>query len=29
MLALREHLQAIIQHCRSLIGALMAIEEIR
>jgi hypothetical protein len=29
MLAQREHLQAVIQHCRSLVGALMAIEEIR
>ena len=29
MLAQREHLQAVIQHCRSLVGALMAIAEIR
>jgi hypothetical protein len=29
MLAQREHLQAVIQHCRSLVGALMAISEIR
>ena len=28
MLAKREHLQAVIQHCRSLVGALMAIAEI-
>jgi hypothetical protein len=29
MLAQREHLQAIIQHCRSLVAALMAIADIR
>jgi len=29
MLAQREHLQAVIQHCRSLVGALMAIADIR
>jgi hypothetical protein len=29
MVAQREHLQAVIQHCRSLVGALMAIAEIR
>ena len=29
MLTKREHLQAVIQHCRSLVGALMAIAEIR
>ncbi len=28
-LAQREHLQAVIQHCRGLVGALMAIEDIR
>jgi hypothetical protein len=29
MLAKREHLQAVIQHCRGLVGALMAIADIR
>jgi DnaJ-class molecular chaperone len=29
MLAKREHLQAVIQHCRSLVGATMAIADIR
>jgi hypothetical protein len=28
MLAQREHLQAVIQHCRSLVGAVMAIKDI-
>ena len=29
MLAQREHLVAVIQHCRGLVGALMAISEVR
>jgi hypothetical protein len=29
MPAKREHLQAVIQHCRGLVGALMAIADIR
>jgi len=28
MLAQREHLQAVIQYCRSLVGAVMAIKDI-
>ncbi len=28
MLAQREHLQAVIQHCRSLVGAVMVIADI-
>jgi hypothetical protein len=28
MLARREHLQAVIQHCRSLVGAVMVIADI-
>ena len=28
-LAQREHLEAVIQHCRDLVGALMAIADIR
>jgi hypothetical protein len=29
ILAQREHLEAVIQHCRGLVGALMAITDIR